>query len=238
MSNGILIFKGMKVGILAGDLVISCNENADQNSKLILSTAYNVIPVWLRIAADSCKHAKIASNQIVEKWNENEEGRTELLISELGPSLQVFVACGIVLDALHETLRPHTNISEIEIEKWKQNRTSRAKQIAEIIRRCFKLNGKISTDIRKVIIEIIKYRDLAVHPSLELKNACVRPDIPVGVDWKFATYRFSNAEWCLTNTVNIIAYLFEHKSLNSIVDESIQNIVDALIELKIVKYNA
>ena len=79
---------------------------------------------------------------------------------------------------------------------------------------------------------------MAVHPSLELKNACARPDIQVGVDWKFSAYRFSTAEVCLTNTINMIVYLYEHKSGIDDVDQSFSNIIEALEELKVVHRSA
>ncbi len=235
MAEGMFIFKGMKIGVLAGDLTISDDAS---NSNLILSTAYNVIPVWLRSASDSCKQAKIASQNIRENWTQNEENRAELLISEIGPCLQTIVACGISLDALYEMLKPHAKITSKDIEEWKNNKTARHKQISEVVRRCFKLNGEILKDFKKAITEVIKLRDLAVHPSLELKNACSRPDIPVGVDWKFSMYTFMNAERCLKSTVHMIVYLYEHKSGMQIVDESISNIIDDLLELKILKPNA
>lgn len=90
---------------------------------------------------------------------------------------------------------------------------------------------------RDCIIQIIKYRDMAVHPSLELKNACTRPDLNVGVDWKFSAYKYSNAEWCLLNTINMIVYLYEHKVEINNIDESITNIIDALEELSVVQRN-
>jgi hypothetical protein len=125
--------------------------------------------------------------------------------------MQVFVACGIGLDALYDTLRPFAKISADEIEAWRRNGTSRAKQIVEILRRTHKLKSDVLDNFKGCIDKVIKYRDMAIHPSLELKNACTRPDIQVGVDWKFFAYRFSNAEWCLTNTINMIVYLYEHE---------------------------
>lgn len=79
---------------------------------------------------------------------------------------------------------------------------------------------------------------MAVHPSLELKNACSRPDISVGVDWKFSAYRYSNAVWCLTSTINMIVYLYEHRSGREEADKSISNIIEALEELNVVHKNA
>lgn len=204
MADGVLIFKGMKVGVLPGDFSISVNDNGEHNSKLMLSTAYNVVPLWLKIAHDNLKQSKSASESISEKWNENTDFQKELLMAELAPSMQVFVSCGIGLDALYDTLRPYAKISSQEIEAWQKNRTSRAKQIIEILKRTHKLKPDVLNNFSKCISQVIKYRDMAVHPSQELKNAYTRPDIQVDVDWKFSAYRFSNADWCLTNTINMI----------------------------------
>ena len=238
MSNGVLIFKGMKVGVLPGDLTISVNEDGEESSKLILSTAYNVIPLWLRAAHDHLKQSKVASENISENWSEDTDQQKELLVRELTPSIQVFVSCGIALDALYDTLRPHAKITHQEVQVWKNNRTSRDRQIVEVVRRTFKLKPDILKSFSGCIVQVIKYRDMAVHPSLELKNACTRPDLDVGVDWKFSAYRYANAEWCLMNTINMIVYLYEHKTGISAIDESISNIIDALEELNIVQRNA
>ncbi len=238
MANGVLIFKGMAVGILPGDFTISINENGENESKLVLSTAYNVVPIWLKIAHDSLKRSKIASENIATTWDENADHQKALLMAELAPSMQVFVACGISLDALYDTLRPRANISSEELEKWRKNRTSRAKQIVEVFRRTHKLKSDVLNNFNGCIGQIIKYRDMAVHPSLELKNACSRPDIGLGVDWKFSEYRLTNAEWCLTNTINMLVYLYENKSHVKEIDDSISNIVDAIEELGIVQRKA
>jgi len=228
----------MRIGVLPGDFSISVNENGEHDSKFILSTAYNVAPLWLKIAHDSLKQSNSASGSVSEKWNENTDLQKELLMAELAPSMQVFVSCGIALDALYDTIRPYAKISSQEVETWRKNKTSRAKQIVEILRRTYKLKSDVLNNFSECISQIIKYRDMAVHPSQELKNACTRPDIQVGVDWKFSVYRFSNAAWCLTNTINMVVYLYEHKSGVKEVDESISNIIESLEELKVVQRSA
>jgi hypothetical protein len=236
--SGVLIFQGMKVGFLAGDLSISLNENGEFRTKAILSTAYNVVPIWLRIAHDNLKASKSASETIATQWSEDAEEQKQLLMSELAPSMQVFVACGIGLDALYDTLRPHANISAQEISAWRDNKTARYKQVIEVIRRIYKVKSDTLNDFRECIKQIFKFRDKAVHPSLELQQACTRPDIAVGVDWKFSAYRYSNSKWCLTNTIIMIVYLYEHKSGLEEVDNSVSNIIDALEELQVVSRNA
>lgn len=236
MSIGVLIFEGMKVGILPGDMQIGIDESGAPKSHAILSTAYNVLPIWLRAARDSLRHAKAASDDVGKRWNDvDDNGRKELLISELEPSLQVFVACGIVLDALYDLLRPYANISDTDLEKWRRNKTGRGKQIAEVIRRVYKLDNKVFKQFRQNISEIVRYRDLAVHPSHDLKNACNRPDIPVGVDWKFAMYRFQNSERCYIATTEVLRYLYTRECDEEKVIELMRNIFKALRELRVVE---
>ena len=138
--TGVVIFKGMKIGFLPGDLLISFN---DGDSKAVLSTSYNVIPIFIKIAKDALKQSKSASEEISKKWDNNPDHQIEMLLAELAPSMQVIISCGICLDALYDTLRPHAKISAQDIEKWKDNRTSRRKQILEVIRRTYNLKNEV-----------------------------------------------------------------------------------------------
>ena len=235
MANGVLLFEGLTVGILPNDFIISINEAGQTESKLILSTAYNVIPIWIKIASDNLSHAKTASINLAEMWSENSDTQKSLLISELTPSMQVIIACGIALDALYDMLRPYSKLSETDRINWKNNKTGRAKQITEVIRRVYKLNGDILKDFKTSISQIIKFRDMGVHPSLELKNACSRSDISVLLDWKFCAYTYDNAKRCFESTLHMMFYLHEKGCNETIVTDSMNNIFAALQELKVVK---
>jgi hypothetical protein len=237
VTNGILVFDGMTVGILPGDLTISFEESGSANSNAILSTAYNVLPIWLRIASDQLRHAKHASEAVATQWNANDQVNRELLLAKLEPSLQVFVACGIAMDALYDQLRPFALLSEADIQTWKSNRTAREKQILEVIRRVYRLGNEVTAQFAQNITEILKYRDMAVHPSLQLKRTCVRPDIPVGVDWKFGAYRHSNAAACFEVTMKLILYLYERKTENDECNLQMENVVKALEQLQVVRRN-
>ncbi len=238
MTNGVLVFEGMTVGVLPGDLSISVDESGSVNSKLILSTAYNVLPLWLRIASDQLTQARRASEAITTTWGTNDDINRELLVGELEPSMQVFVACAIALDALYDQLRPFAKLSQAEIQIWKDNGTRRASQIAEVIRRVYRLDAKATAQFKLNIGEILKYRDMAVHPSLELKQTCTRPDIPVGVDWKFSAYKHANAASCFRAAMEMLVFLYERKSGISGADVQLENVVRALEQLKVVKRKA
>lgn len=237
MSSGVLIFQGMTVGVLPGDFQISVDDAGGVNSKLILSTSYNVIPIWLHIANNHFISARSASETLKNQWNEDTEKQKTLLMSELAPSMQTIVACGIALDALYDMLRPHAKISQEDIDKWKNNGTSRGAQISEVIKRVYKIRGETFKEFKRGITEIIKFRDMAVHPTSELKNACTRPDISVGVDWKFSAYKFTNASNCFESTMKMFIYLHENKCKEESVNVGIANIFLALQELGVVKLN-
>ncbi len=235
---GVLIFKGMTVGILAGDFVISMDESGQSASKLVLSTAYNVIPLWLRIARDRLKDAKCASEDIESNWDDDADHQKAMLIAELAPSMEVVVSCGIALDSLYDMLRPYAKLSEADINKWKVNRTGRGDQIFEVIRRVLKPENKYVKELKKAIIDIIKFRDMAVHPTLELKNALSRPDLNVAVDWKFSAYRFSNAWACFNTTIQVLLFAHQREYIDQNLVLAFENIFEALEELGVVRANA
>ncbi len=237
MSSGVLIFQGMTVGVLPGDFEISVDDAGSVNSKLILSTSYNVIPIWLHIANNHLLSSRAASETLKNQWDENPENQKKLLMSELAPSMQTIVSCGIALDALYDMLRPHAKISQQDILRWKNNGTSRGAQITEVIRRVYKIKGETLKEFKKGITQIIKFRDMAVHPTSELKNACIRPDIPVGVDWKFSAYKYTNASNSFESTMKMFIYLYDNKCSEEHVNLSISNIFLALQELDVVKLN-
>lgn len=231
---GILLFKGMKCGILDGDFSISTDDHGNFQSKCILSTSYNVIPVWLRIAYDNVCLARSASEKIQNEWCEDSEIQKKLLISELTPSIQVFVSCGIVLDAMFDQLKKFAKISDEESSAWKKNGTKRASQIFEVIKRVFKLKGEFVKAFQENITNIIDYRNEIVHPSHRIRQTCTRPDIPVGVDWRFSAYRYCNAETCYLRTMEMLSFLYQTKSGISSIDGEMENIFEALQELGLI----
>jgi len=228
---GVLLFKGMKCGFLEGDFSLFIDDDGKLQSKCILSTSYNVIPVWLRIAYDNLCLARTASEKIQKEWCEDSEIQKKLLISELTPSIQVFVSCGIVLDATYDQFKKFSKISNEEFLAWKKNGTKRAAQIFEVIKRVFKLKGEYEKAFQKNITSIIDYRNDIVHPSHRIRQSCTRPDIPVGIDWRFSAYRYFNAEICYMRTMEMLSFLYQTKSGISAVDEEMGNIFEALQEL-------
>lgn len=231
---GVLIFKGMSVGILEGDLSIGCDDDGEFQGEVVLSTSYDVLPIWLRIAHENVEHAKIAFEAIADRWDEDPDNQRKLLLAELTAAVQTFVACGVAYDAFYEQIRPFAGISEMDAAAWKRKRTSRAAQVSEVIRRVYKLNDEDFTAMKKAIEEIIKLRDVAVHPSLELKRTMTRPDLAVDVDWRFCAYCYENALKCYQNTMKTFIHLREKTSPHKRVNERMNIICEALEEMGLI----
>ena len=230
-NTGVLVFKGMKVGFLAGDVTLRVNETGGLESKAIMSTSYNVLPLWLRIASDNVAIAKAAFETIPQRWNDDPDTQRALLMAELTPSIQTFVACGIAYDALYEQLKPFAKISEDEEARWKSNRTSRSARISEVFKRVYKIQNREFKDIRKIVTETMKFRNLAVHPSHELQRSMNRPDIPVGLDWRFCAYRYENASTCYNNAMEVFYYFRKRRPHASQVEEQMGIVFSAMAEL-------
>lgn len=232
---GVLIFKGMKCGFLEGDLTLSIDDNGQLQSKAILSTSYDILPIWLKIARDNLDLAATAHNAILTRWNEDPGNQKALLISELTPTVQVIVACATVFDALYQHFKPHAAINPATIKAWQANRTSRAAQIVEVIRRVYRLNNVHTQQMRVAIRETMKLRDLAVHPSHTIRRSLSREDVPVGLDWRFVAYRYSNADQCYSNTLQILKLLRAKGSHLDLANETVGLIFEALTELGLVE---
>jgi hypothetical protein len=125
------------------------------------------------------------------------------------------------------------------LPSWKVGRTTRrhAIRIAEVTRRVYRLDPGVTASFKQNISAVTKYRDMAVHPSLELKRSCTRPDLPVGVDWKFSAYRYSNAESSFRTSMEMLIYLYERKCHVPEVVAEMERVFAALEELRVVKRN-
>jgi hypothetical protein len=170
---GVLIFEGMTVGILPGDFTISVDESGQMHSNLVLSTSYNVLPIMLRIAHDNIVLSHQAMKEIQENWDEDPSNQKVLLMKELVPLIQVFIASGISLDSLYGQLRPYANIQQADISAWKAKKTKRSSQILEVIRRVYKLNNDMTQAFKNNIDSIIEFRDKSEH-QLDLKRRYYR----------------------------------------------------------------
>lgn len=232
-GGGVLIFKGMRLGFLAGDLEINFLEGS---LKAIPSLSYDTTVMWLDIARQNLEIAKKSNTDLVSKWNEDRQISRDIILSEVGSVMTVYIACSVVLDALYDRIKRYNAII-LENDTWKKNRTARYAIVSHAISRAYRLNNNVSRDFRKCIKHILDLRDKCLHPDHRLSHAVRRPEFPVGLDWRFCTYTYANGLVGFSNTVNMLLLLHEKKSVSKSINDDMSFIVNELIDIGIAKRN-
>lgn len=192
---GIYITRGMTVGISSGGFSLSIGDDGKLNSSLTLHVRFDVCPTWIEIALRHLNTAIEARvNRQVSWAGTDEDAKATALEREFDASMQAIMAAAIALDAFYAILQPLVVLPPLLVERWRTGRTARFSQVAEVVRRAFGLKPKGVAALRANLTEIYRVRDLAVHPSGKIEAPIHHPELDVGVEWRFAYFRASNAE--------------------------------------------
>jgi hypothetical protein len=202
---GIFITRGMTVAIPKGGLIISLDEEGKVNSSMTVHVHYDVCPTWLDLAARHLSDARERKLLRVAAWNSNDDkAKGDTLEKEFESSMQAIMAAAIAIDSFYAALRDKTNIPKETIKSWRENSTARYKQITEILKRAFSLPPRDCVVLRNCLKEILKFRDLAVHPSGNIRAPVLHPELQTGVEWRFTVFRAENAEAIVREATNVI----------------------------------
>ncbi len=191
---GIYITRGMSVSIPHFSLRIS-ESGEFEGDPITLHVRFDVCPTWIQIAKRHLDAALIAkANRNVAWQGTDEMAKAQALEVEFEASMQAIVAAAIAWDALYAVLREHVAIPPRILEKWRNGRTARYTQVAEVTRRAFSLTQKGASMLRGNLKNIYRYRDLAVHPSGKIEAPLLHPELNLGMEWRFIYFRAHNAE--------------------------------------------
>jgi hypothetical protein len=160
---------------------------------------------WMEISLEHLQQAELAHAQLLEKWvpGEPAEGSKHLR-DEFSSSMQCINAAAIAVDAFYAAIKNVAPISEEEISRWKAKKTSRPKQIAEVIRRSFGMKQSKVAALQQNLIELFKWRDWGVHPPADLEVPTPYPELSVSTEWRFVAYTASNARIALEYVLKLI----------------------------------
>jgi hypothetical protein len=203
-----------------GNISISISGDGDlQPSPVEVSVSIDLFAYWLEIAMAHLIRAGDVHKELLAVWGQsNGEQGSQWLEGEFASSLQCITAAAIAVDAFYAMVRDHVPIPEKDIEAWRTNRTSRPKQIAEVLRRSFLVGPNSFTAMRGHLIELFKWRDWSVHPPAGFQKPVRYDELLVGTEWRFVAFRFENAKNALALSLGIIAQLLrrpkpDHNSL-------------------------
>jgi hypothetical protein len=191
---GIFISRGMSITIPSFSIRIREDGQID-GDPITLHVRFDVCPTWIQVAKRHLDVALRAKDQRNEVWTgKDENAKAKALEAEFESSMQAIMAAAIAWDAVYAILREHVTVPPAMSEKWRNGRTARYTQVAEVIRRAFSLKPKGSALLRKNLKALYSYRDMAVHPSGKIAAPLLHPELDVGMEWRFVYFRARNAE--------------------------------------------
>lgn len=187
---------------------------------------FDVCPTWLEVATRYLSDARAAQGTRVTGWSRADEiGRADVLEWEFETSLQAIVASGIAVGAFSAAIQSKVQLPQSLLDQWRENSTPRYIQIAEVLRRALSLSSNGASRVRECIGEILRFHDLAIDPSRKSGAHVFHPELRVGVEWRFAYFRYENALLIVQATLRLIAELVAHGKAN---DAEVQEYLDAL----------
>ena len=202
---GIFMSRGMTVGIPEGGLTISIDDEGKPQMDCRLHVHFDVSPTWLEIGLAQLQAARDRAAARNSAWQStDEDSKARALEKEFESSMQVCMASAIAVDAFYATIKECVSIPEATVQTWREKRTPRYAQISEVLKQAFGLKPEGAKVLRQNLKEIFRLRDLAVHPKGKLDEPILHPDLGVGVEWRFAFFRYENARLVFAEALRVI----------------------------------
>jgi hypothetical protein len=155
----------------------------------------------------------------------DEPSKTGALEWEFESSIQAIVTCGMAVDAFYAVVQTVVRSPQSLIDEWRDKRTPRDVQISEVFRRAFSIESRNVSSLRQTLGEIFRFRDLAIDPSGKMDAQILHPELGVGVEWRFAYFRYENALLIVKATVQLIGALLASGKPK---DADLQKYIDTL----------
>lgn len=218
-TGGIFITRGMSVGIPSGGLTLKLDEQGGISVDPIkLHVHYDVCPSWLEIAFKHLLEAEEQNKEVIAAWRTPDDHQlARALEAEFESGMQAIMSGAIAIDAFYAAVKDKISLPEDLTKSWSKNKTARHKQIAEVMRRAFVIDKNTFHQVRNYLNKIMSLRDMAVHPLGKIDEPILHPELNLGMEWRFVTFRYLNAKAVLGVCLSIIDQLilcphdkFEH----------------------------
>lgn len=164
-------------------------------------------PYWLAEAVSAAIAATEVAPITPELVAANSAEVTRLMVAELRASMRALTSSAFAIDAFYASVKARSP-THPQQAVWHAKGTPRHKQVAATLRHHLRVtNNQASNDLSRAIKEIFRFRDWAVHPGSQFKEAIHRDDVDAGVDWHFIAFSASNAVRGVANTVHLLDHL-------------------------------
>lgn len=215
--GGVFVTKGMTLTIPTGGLTIRVtDEGKIEADPLVIHVSQDVSPFWIEVAIDHLISAESLHPEVLQANTSSDDERlARALEREFAASMQAVVSGAIAVDAFYAMVSRQVEVPENLRVQWRQDRTARYKQVAEVLRRAFKLEPNGVAWARTLLKDIYRFRDLAVHPVATPQKPVFYGEIGRGVEWRFDTFRFASAKLLVGASLALMCQLCERPDLAS-----------------------
>ncbi len=214
------------VATSSSGLILSIGENGKPASSGRLHGHFDVCPTWLELAIRHLSDAQVGQVARDAAWaSADENAKAGAMEWEFEASMQAIMASAAAVDAFCAAVQARAQPPQLLIDEWREKRTPRYMQIAEILRRALSLAAKDASNLRQNLGEILRFRDLSIDPSGKTDAPILHPVLGVGVEWRFAYFRYENALLIVQATLRLIGKLVASGGPK---DDEVQRYVDEL----------
>lgn len=189
-----LLIKGAKVGIPDGGLRISMDGQGRPHASISMHMAVDVTPIWLDIAVSRAIASESRREEVLARaTGADADGLTSAMEGQVAETMQCVLAAAVAIEAFYGVVSRDFKIPTDLVAKWRHRRTARERQIAEVLRRAFRLPPADVKMIQTGLKELFRYRNMAVHPPARLQPPVWYDALQVPTEWRFGTFCFANA---------------------------------------------
>lgn len=194
---GVLVIQGMSLRIPAGGLVISIGDDGSPTlAPVVPHLRLDLWPTWLEIGCDHTRRAHDTASAVSASMAD--QAKADLLGRELQDALVAMCAFAFAFDGFYDVVKSELG-EHPDAVRWRQEGrrpTPRYRQLAETFRYHLKLGPQFTSQLRQLLKELFKFRDLAVHPSSSYQPATMRVDLDSGVHPHLITFSGKHAVQC------------------------------------------
>lgn len=202
---GVLVTRGISLSIPAGGLRISLGDS--EKSSVKVDVSLNMVPFWFEIALNHLFTSEDEHIKLLESRSRKSKDGVRFLESEFVAGMQAMISAAFAIDAFYALVKDHVNVPTTLSATWREKRTARYKQMAEVFKLGFKIGPKSFVALRKALHEVMKFRDFAVHPPAIASEPIFHKDLGSGVEWRFVAFASNNAHELVRTVLSIVSQL-------------------------------
>ena len=189
---GLLIFRGSTVAIK--DFELSFDAHGSLTSSMRPQIAWELWPLWLRVAIDHETLATVARCELMgADGADNDRRRADLVEEETRAGLVAITAAAFALEAMALSAAARAGL-----QAGIGRSASAGRRIAEVLKQCFVIPVDRFADWRRSIVEIFGARNAAVHPDAGLQDPMPHPALHAAVPRPAHIYRLENTSAAIT----------------------------------------